>query len=37
MRIFLINLDRDKDRLSFAIEQSKKYGYEVERIPGGVW
>lgn len=27
-------MDRDKDRLSFAIEQSKKYGYEVERIPG---
>ena len=34
MRIFLINLDCDKDRYSFAIEQSKKYGYEVERISG---
>lgn len=34
MRIFLINLERDKDRLFFSIEQSKKYGYKIERIPG---
>ncbi len=34
MKIFLINLDRDKDRLAHAIKQSHKYGYSFERIPG---
>ncbi|GAA6255924.1 hypothetical protein F070042J6_17760 [Bacteroides sp. f07] len=33
MGFFLTNLGRDKDRLFFSIEQSKKYGYKIERIP----
>lgn len=34
MKIFLINLDRDKERLDHAIRQSQKHGYSFERISG---
>lgn len=34
MKIFVINLDADIDRLEFANAQSIKHGYQFTRIPG---
>lgn len=34
MRTFVINLDRDKERMNFALRQAAKNGYEIQRVPG---
>lgn len=34
MKIFVINLDKDKERLKFMKEQALKYGFEFDRVEG---
>ncbi len=34
MKIFVINLDRDEERLKFAQEQAEKNGFSFERVAG---
>lgn len=33
MKVFVINLDKDTDRMAFSTAQATKYGYEIERFP----
>ncbi len=34
MKVFVINMDQDKDRLEFAYKQAESNGYNLSRIPG---